>query len=369
MLTKERILTWLLKPLSLLYGAVVGIRNWMFDNNFLSRTEYDVPVVSVGNITVGGTGKTPHVEYIVGMLMSDYNIAVLSRGYKRKTLGFLVANSNSTPDSIGDEPLQIYHKYGMRIKVAVCENRRKGITQLLKNFPEIDLIILDDAFQHRYVCPKVSILLMDYNRPIYEDHLLPLGRLRENWHQVERADMVVVTKCPENMSPLDYRLISSGLNPDQATVSLNPRPYQSLHFSTVSYGGLLPVYPDDNPYNVYLGNLTSKDTVLLLTGIANPRGFVRHFRNYPFKVVVCHYPDHHDFTRKDVQDIVRKFESLSGERKIIITTEKDAVRLAYNPYVPIAMKQRTFYLPIAVKMLDTADRPGFIVDLRKRIRQ
>lgn len=365
--SRNQILRWIMTPLSWIYGGVVAVRNWMFDNNILPQTEYDVPVVCVGNITVGGTGKTPHVEYIVSMLASDYKIAVLSRGYKRKTRGFLLVNANSTPDSVGDEPLQIFHKYGMRAKVAVCENRRKGITELLREFPEIDLIILDDAFQHRYVKPKVSILLIDYNRPIYEDHLLPLGRLRENWKQAERADMVVATKCPDGMNPLDYRLITKGLNPKQTTQSLNPWPYQSLYFSTFTYGGLLPVYPDDNPYNVYLGNLTEKDSVLLLTGIANPRSFVRYFKNYPFRVVVDHYSDHHDFTRKDVMDIRKKFEKLSGERKIIITTEKDAVRLVYNPYVPQELKPLMFYLPIAVKMIPRPDGLDFISDLRKRI--
>lgn len=350
----------MLTPLSWLYGSVTSVRNWMFDNNLIRQYEFEVPVVSVGNITVGGTGKTPMVEHIVGMLCMDYNIAVLSRGYKRKTQGFLIANSNSTPDSIGDEPLQIFHKFGMRAKVAVCESRKKGIRELLKQYPEINLIVLDDAFQHRYVKPKVSILLTDFNRPINEDHLLPLGRLRENWHQVERADMVVVTKCPEDVQPIDYRTMRTGLD---------VRPYQGLFFSKVTYGGLLPVFPDDNPYNVRLASLTERDTVLLLTGIANPRGFVRHFRNYPFKVVVSHYSDHHDFSRSDLDDLKSKFDSLSGEHKVIITTEKDAVRLAYNPYFPDSLKKITFYLPIGIKILPGLNDGDFIADLRKRIEE
>lgn len=370
--SRKQLLTWLLTPLSWIYGGITAVRNWMFDNNLLAQTEYDVPVVSVGNITVGGTGKTPHVEYILGALASDYNIGVLSRGYKRKTKGFLVANCNSTPDSVGDEPLQIYHKYGMRVKVAVCENRRKGITELLKEYPEINLIVLDDAFQHRYVKPKVSILLTDHHRPIYRDHLLPLGRLRENWKQVERADMVVVTKCPETLTPWDRREICKNLNPnpDYTPHNLTPRPYQSLHFSSIQYGGLLPAFPDDDPYSVYLGNLTEKDTVLLVTGIANPRSFVRYFRSYPFKVVVAHFPDHHDFTRRDLIELRNKFDTLTGARKMIVTTEKDAVRLSYNPYVPHELKPLIFYLPIKVQMLPrTEDETSFIDDLRKRINE
>lgn len=358
MLTRKQIITWTLKPLSWLYGLITAIRNWMFDKNILPQMEYDVPIVGVGNITIGGTGKTPHVEYIIGMLASDYNIAVLSRGYKRKTKGFLLANSNSTPDSIGDEPLQIYQKYGMRVKVAVCENRRKGITELLRQYPDIQLIIMDDSFQHRYVKPKVSILLTDHNRPIYSDHMLPLGRLRENWRQSERADMVIVTKCPEVMQPIEYRVITN---------NLELKAHQSLYFSSVSYGGLLPVFPDDKPYHVNLSTLTENDTVLLLTGIANPRGFVRHFKNYPFRVVVDHYSDHHDFSRQDLNNLKKRFDSLSGERKMIITTEKDAVRLAYNPYFPSSLKPLTFFLPIAIKIQQGKDGTDFISDLRKRI--
>ncbi len=352
------VLHYVLLPLSWLYGMVTGVRNWLFDHNVLPQEECDVPVITVGNLTVGGTGKTPHVEYILGMLAMEYNMAVLSRGYKRKTKGFIIANSNSTPDSIGDEPLQMYQKFGMRAKIAVCESRRKGIMELLRLFPDLQLIVLDDGFQHRYVKPKVSVLLMDYNRPVYDDHLLPLGRLRENARQTNRADMVVVTKCPDDLSPLQYRLVSK---------KLDLMPYQKLYFSNYSYGALLPVFPDDKPYHVQLSSLTERDSVMLLTGVANPRGFVRHFRNYPFKVKVCHYPDHHSFTRDDIRKIEAEFKALTGERKIILTTEKDAVRLAFNPYFPSALKPLTYFLPIAVRMIPGLDNLNFIEDLKKAI--
>lgn len=354
----HKMLPYVLKPMSWVYGAVTGLRNRLFEHNVLTVEEFDVPVVSIGNITVGGTGKTPHVEYVAGMLGTSLNIAVLSRGYKRKTKGFILANSHSTPESIGDEPLQIYQKLGKRVKVAVCENRRKGIKEILRQFPDTQMILLDDAFQHRYVRPKVNILLMDYRRPIYEDHLLPLGRLRESAIQSERADMIIVTKCPENLMPLDYRLIYK---------NLEIRPYQKLFFSTISYGELTPVFPNDFPYSVDLSLLSAKDTVLLVTGIANPRGFVRHFKSYPFKVVVSHFSDHHDFTRDDLNKLKEKFNSLKGERKIIVTTEKDAVRFAYNPYFPAAMKQCVYYLPISVRMLPSQDGLEFIPELRKSI--
>lgn len=356
--TRNKILKYVLTPFSWIYGGITAVRNWMFDNKILPQEEFDVPIVSVGNLTVGGTGKTPHTEYIVGMLAMDYNTAVLSRGYKRKTKGFLMANSNSTPDSIGDEPLQIFRKFGSRVKVAVCEDRRKGIRELIKQFPNVELIVLDDAFQHRYVKPKVSVLLMDYNRPLYEDHLLPLGRLRESPHQINRADMVVVTKCPRDIMPLDFRLVQK---------HLDLMKFQKLYFSRYTYGGLLPVFPDDEPYNVSLAELTRSDSVLLLSGIANPRGFVRHFKSYPFKIKVCHFPDHHNFSRDDLTNIEKMFDSLSGEHKIILTTEKDAVRLAYNPYFPTRLKKLTYFMPIAVKMINGLENVDFISDLKKAI--
>lgn len=356
--TTRKIMTYLLTPLSWIYGGVTSLRNWMFDRGILPQEEFDVPVVSVGNITVGGTGKTPHVEYILSMLAMDYKIAVLSRGYKRKTKGFILANSHSTPESIGDEPLQIYRNHGLNVKVAVCESRRRGIKELLRQFPDLQLIVLDDAFQHRYVKPKVSILLTDHSHPFYEDKLLPLGRLRESPLQVGRADMVIITKCPEELTPLDYRLLSKDID----LVA-----FQKLFFSRYSYGHLTPVFPDDDPYNVSLGALTERDGALLVSGIANPRSFVRHFKQYPMRVKVAHFDDHHNFSREDIQLLKDKFKTLSGERKIIITTEKDAVRLMYNPYFPADLKKLTYYIPISVDMEPGIEGDDFITELRKAI--
>lgn len=344
--------------MSWIYGIGTDLRNWMFDHNILTTESFDIPVISIGNITVGGTGKTPHVEYLLGILSSSYNIAVLSRGYKRKTNGFVLANNNSTPDTIGDEPLQIFRKYGNRVKVAVCENRKKGINQLIKLFPELDLIILDDSFQHRYVKPRLNILLMDYSRPIYEDYLLPLGRLREHEENTHRADMVIVTKCPLDMSPLDYRLVKN---------NLELMPFQKLYFSSIRYGMLTPVFPDDRPYHVDLTKLTSRDTVLLVTGVANPRGFIRSFNKYPFRRVISHFPDHHNFTRSDLEKLHKNFKSLKGERKIIITTEKDAMRLAYNPYFPAALKPFVYYIPISIRMIRGLDDNDLIDDITKEL--
>lgn len=353
--TKDKIMVSLLTPLSWIYGGVTAVRNWLFDQKFLKEEEYDVPIVGVGNLTVGGTGKTPHVEYIVSNLSPEYKIAVLSRGYKRKTHGFVLGNSKSTPDIVGDEPYQILRKYGQRVYVAVCESRRKGISELMRLFPDLDLIVLDDSFQHRWVKPKVSVLLMDYHRPVYEDKLLPLGRLRESPLQINRADMVVVTKCPEDIMPIDFRIMKK---------DLDLLPYQKLFFSRYEYSSLQPVFPEDSPYHASLSQLTANDAVLLLTGIAHPRYLVRYFKPYPFNVKVDHYPDHHNFTRKDIEEIAMKFKNLQGSRKIIVTTEKDAVRLMHNPYYPQALKPFTFYLPVTVKMIDALDDADFIPQLK-----
>lgn len=349
-----------LTPLSWLYGAIMGVRNWLFESNLIKSKEYDIPVIGVGNLTVGGAGKTPHVEYIVSHICVDMKVAVLSRGYKRKTKGFILANMHSTPSTIGDEPYQIYQKFAPRVIVAVCENRRKGIEELMRQFPDLEAIVLDDSFQHRWVKPKISILLTDSNRPLNKDNLLPLGRLRESARQVNRADMVIVTKCQEDLLPIDYRIM---------TKELDLMKFQKLFFSRYEYGTLKPVFPDESPYSVNLSSLTSKDGVMLLTGIANPRYFISYFKNYPFRVKIDHYPDHHDFTQKDIKEMVEKFRKTPGERKIIITTEKDAVRLANNPYFPREIKPFTFYLPVQVRMINIIDNKNLIEEIRNDIKK
>lgn len=356
--TKDKLLTWLLTPPSWLYGGVMGVRNWMFESGLLKSQEYDIPVVGVGNLTVGGSGKTPHVEYIVSHLCHEFKVAVLSRGYKRKTKGFVLANPKSTPSSIGDEPYQIYQKFGSRVIVAVCESRRKGIEKLKSLFPDLGLIVLDDSFQHRWVKPKISILLTDYSRPIYKDKVLPLGRLRESSRQVNRADMVIVTKCPEDLMPINYRI---------ALKDLDLMKFQKLFFSRYEYGQLTPVFIDDSPYTVNLSSLTANDSVMLLTGIAQPRYLVRYLRKFPFKVKVNHYPDHHNFTRHDILEIEKKFKEMPGQRKIIVTTEKDAVRLMHNPYFPQEIKPFTFYQPISVRMVKVIDDKDLIEEIKHEI--
>lgn len=353
----------LLKPLSVVYGWIVSFRNWMFNVRLLKQHEFDVPVVVVGNLSVGGTGKTPHTEYVVDILKNEYRIAILSRGYKRHTKGFIIADRRSTPSDIGDEPYQIFQKFGNDVRVAVCEDRVAGIRELLRLDPSINLVVLDDAFQHRYVKPKVSIVLMEWNRPVYNDDMMPLGRLREPQRGLLRADMVVITKCPPEIRPMDVRIFND---------NLDLFPHQNIYFSHYRYGTLVSVFPDEARSIPNLSWLNSSDSILMVSGIANPKPMVRYLRNRGLTVKVKRYPDHHDFTRGDLEDIGTIFNKMEGHSKYIVTTEKDAVRLANNPYFPHALKAVTFYLPINVEMLGPTmpvNALPFDQELRKKIRQ
>lgn len=347
----------MLLPLSKIYGFAVGVRNLMFKWHILKQREFPVPVVVVGNISAGGTGKTPHTEYVIDLLRYKYHIGMLSRGYKRKTKGFVLATSRSTPLDIGDEPYQIYQKFGRDISVAVCEDRCTGIEELLRLDPRINLIVLDDAFQHRYVKPTVSIVLTEFNNPVFFDKLLPLGRLREPAKAIYRADMVVVTKCPPQLKAIEYRIFKN---------NLKLFPYQKLFFSRFNYASLRPLFPDirkDAPHMSWLG---PDDTVLVLSGIANPKPLVRYLKGFKASIKVKVFPDHHNFNRKDLDAITKRFNELEGKQKIIVTTEKDAVRLINNPYFPHQLKPHIFYQPIDVTF-DPMNVDSFDLELQKML--
>lgn len=348
-----------LYPLSLIYGAGVYVRNRMFDMGILKERQFDIPVVGVGNIAVGGTGKTPHVEYIVERLSNHYNIAVLSRGYKRKTRGFVLATRQSTPAEIGDEPYQIFRKFGGSLPVAVCESRVKGIRRLREECPDVNLIVLDDSFQHRYVKPTVSVVLSEYNRPVFTDHLLPYGHMREPASALSRADLVVVSKCPDNVTPRDFMLY---------TTKLNLLHYQKTFFTRLEYGQLVSVFPGQGAsVPPSLQWLTDEDMVLSVAGIANPRPFVKYIKSHKAKVWVNLYPDHHNYNKSDFTHLVNRFEKMPTKNKFIVTTEKDAVKLAHNPHFPEKLKPYIYYLPVRVGVLrDEAD--DFVEELLKLIR-
>lgn len=354
---RKTIVNAILTPFSWLYGAGVWVRNTCFNMKILKQESFDIPVVSVGNITVGGTGKTPHVEYIIEALCRQYKIGVLSRGYKRSTKGFILATDTLSPRDIGDEPYQIFHKYNGLITLAVCESRRKGIREMCRINPELNLILLDDAFQHRYVKPKVNIVLVDYTRLPYNDKLMPLGTLREPVHRLSDCDIVVVTKCPTDIMPVDLRMVKE---------NLNLYPSQGLFFSNIRYADPVPVFPVRNPQLASLNWLTPEDTLLCLTGIANAKPLVKYLRRFNAQVKVVHFDDHHYFTRNDFADIFDIFDSLEGKRKFIITTEKDSVRILNNAYYPPTMRQCIYYIPIRVGFLEQENR-DFINDILKGI--
>ena len=350
----------LLYPVSRLYGMGVAVRNKLFDQGiFFKQQEFKVPVVVVGNIAMGGTGKTPHVEYIIEALRDRYNIGVLSRGYKRSTKGFVLATPQSRPEDIGDESYQVYRKFGPGITVAVCEKRVDGINRMLEINPKIDLILLDDAFQHRYVKPTVSIVLTEHNRPVFKDSLLPYGRLREPGGALNRADIVIVTKCPPDMKPMQYRIFEE---------NLNLFPFQKLYFSKYNYGHLVPVFPDDVENVPSFDTMEPGTSLLAVTGVANPKPFVRYLRRRKAKVKLKRFGDHHNFTSSDMSEIEKEFNELPGPGKFIVTTEKDAVRLFNSPYFPHALKSVIFYVPIKVDFIDRSHEAPLEKAIEKTIR-
>ena len=302
---------YLLFPLSLIYGAVVWLRNWLFDKNILKAAEFNFPIICIGNIAVGGTGKTPMVEYLVRLLQNDLNTATLSRGYKRKTKGFAIADETTTALEIGDEPMQFHIKFP-NVTVAVGEERLVAIPQLLQAKPNTNVIILDDAFQHRQVKAGLNIVLTAYNNLFTRDLMLPSGDLRDVKASMKRADVIIVTKCKPDLSAEEKNTILK---------EIRPLPKQTVFFTAIQY---------TKPYHLFTRQqavITRETNILLICGIANPRPLkdflVSNFNSYD----MLRYPDHHIFNSDDLADIKKHFSKIQLQDKIILTTEKDAVRL------------------------------------------
>ena len=333
-----------LLPLSWLYGLGVGFRNLLFEMGILKSRPYSTPVISVGNITVGGTGKTPHVEYLIRLLKDRAKVAVLSRGYKRKTSGFVLAGDDATVRTIGDEPYQMKTKFP-NITVAVDKKRTRGIEKLTSGdyVKDIDVILLDDAFQHRYVKPGINILLVDYHRLIIYDKLLPAGRLREPVVSKNRADIVIVTKCPKDLKPMEFRVI---------TKAMSLYPYQQLFFSTHEFETLRPVFPTAPNAEITqtLSESLADKNVLLLTGIASPEQMLIDLKSYAKEVTPLAFSDHHDFKKKDVDRINEAFNALPSP-KLIVTTEKDETRLKQVEGLSDEVKSLLYVLPIKIEIL------------------
>lgn len=333
-------------PFSLLYGIATGIRNWLFDKEILKSESFDISTISVGNLSVGGTGKTPHTELILSALKAEWKTAMLSRGYKRKTKGFVLADENANSRTLGDEPFQIYRKYP-DVTVAVDEKRVNGVRMLLKKISGLELVVLDDAFQHRHIQPGLSVLLTEYNNLYTHDLPMPAGRLREWKRGSKRADVIVVTKCPNNLKPIDMRIVESDLK-----VETN----QSLFFSCYEYSEPIAVFPESGAENWTYERLQKTQTkALLVAGIVSPEAITEHLEKLHIEAEKMFFPDHYDFQQKDISMINERFEKLNSPEKLILVTEKDAARLISNPNYPDTLKPRTFALPIRVKILQNQE--------------
>lgn len=301
----------LLLPFALLYGIIITVRNWLFNTKIIKSATFNFPLICVGNLAVGGTGKSPMVEYLIEVLKNDYNVATLSRGYKRKTKGYALADATTTALEIGDEPMQFHSKFP-DISVAVGEERLVAIPQLLHDKPNTEVIVLDDAFQHRYIKAGLNILLSDCSNLFYRDWFLPSGDLRDQRKSYKRAQIIVITKCPQNMTTTEKEKIKKGVS---------PAPHQQLFFSCISYG---------KPYHILTrqtSSFSANTSVLLVCGIANPKPLKKYIADNSAAYDEIIYNDHHIFTIDDLKTIRQHFERLDGDNKLIITTEKDAVRL------------------------------------------
>jgi tetraacyldisaccharide 4'-kinase len=339
-----------LYPISLIYGLITGFKNFLYDVGILSSVEFPFPVICVGNITVGGTGKTPHTEYLARLLKQNYKVATLSRGYKRKTKGFIIASASSSVADIGDEPLQIFLNFP-DILVTVDENRVHGVRKILKDHPEIEVIILDDGFQHRRITPGFSILLSDIERLIYNDHMLPYGDLRESKENMRRADLILITKSPEAISPIQRRLIVKEIGKSD---------YQNLYFTSFRYNSPLPVFPEAN-----ISEIPEEECgVVLVTGIANPLPFKEFLQKKHTEIIHLSFPDHHNYTENDLSSISSAYNNLKSEKRCLLTTEKDAVRLREFINIAEPVRSAFYYIPIGIYFLneDKDEFDNLIID-------
>lgn len=331
---------WYLWPIACLYGLVVYLRNCFFDWGWLKSRQFKTAIISVGNITVGGTGKTPHTEYIIQLLQQQFKVAMVSRGYKRKSSGLQIASSASNSAILGDEPYQVYRKFPKTL-VVVEANRCKAIDYIEEKYPSTEVVVLDDAFQHRYVDAGMPILLIDYSRLITKDNLLPVGNLRESVKAKYRASIIIITKCPASITPIEMRNLFK---------EIAPRPYQRLFYSYFDYGKLQAVFGNESK------QLTPDMHVLAVTGIAQPAPLLQYLSSQTALVQTVSYPDHYTFTKADWKNIQQKFDAIDSPNKCIVVTEKDAAKLVSLDVVPTALKQHIWALPIKVAFLQDGEK-------------
>ncbi|MGB4842923.1 MAG: tetraacyldisaccharide 4'-kinase [Ferruginibacter sp.] len=302
---------YLFLPLSWIYGSIIWLRNKLYDKNILKSASFNFPIICVGNLATGGTGKTPMTEYLIRLLKNNYNMATLSRGYKRKTVGFAIADEDTTALEIGDEPMQFHEKFP-DVTIAVGEERVVAIPQLLHERPETELIILDDAFQHRQISAGLNIVLTDCNNLYTRDFILPAGDLRDVRSSAKRADIIIVTKCKDNLSETEKNSIIA---------EIKPRANQSVYFTTIVYG---------KSYHLFTKKaieISADCGILLVCGIAKPAPLKSYLEKHADSYDMLRYADHHIFHSNDLKDIKQQFEKITSPHKIVLTTEKDAVRL------------------------------------------
>ena len=328
------LLRLVLTPLSFLYGAVIFLRNWLYDHGYFKSIEFDFPVICIGNLSVGGTGKTSHVEYLIFLLSQHFRIAVLSRGYKRKTSGYIEIQPNSPAADGGDEPVMLKKKFP-HVTVAVSEDRAMGIPQLLSDHPQLDVILLDDAFQHRSVRAGSNILLTSYEDLFTRDMILPAGSLREFKSASRRAEFIVVTKCPPQLDDRERVKIKN---------EIAPQKNQLIFFSYQTFGK--PYMITDASVRL---DLQKNNTVILFCGIASPKSLQNYLEEKVQKVYTVEFSDHHLYTRFDIEQITETFQNVEHADKLLLTTEKDAVRL--QPYAKwiVEKKLPIFVLPLRVE--------------------
>ena len=325
-----------LLPFSGLYWIGTSVRNLFYNIGMMRSSSFKIPIINVGNLSVGGTGKSPHIMYLIDLLKDEKLIATLSRGYGRKTKGFLIANYSSKVYDIGDEPMQFFQRFKNRILIAVCEDRAFGAQKLIDHY-NAEAILLDDAYQHRGIKAGFNILLTDYNNPYYKDFLLPAGDLRESRSGVRRADIIIVTKRPDRISEEKHKEISK---------KINLKSHQQLFFSKIVYDNKL-IGKLDNVEKSTWKNLN----VILVTGIAKTDGLVKFAEENFANVLHLEYPDHHNFSQSEIEYIYKRYEDTEGRKrfdKIIMTTEKDYMRLMEESMI----KDDLYYIPISIDIND-----------------
>lgn len=348
-MSEDIVIRVLLLPLALLYGIGVGIRNLLYRVGALRSVRFDLPVISVGNLSVGGAGKSPHIEYLLRWLDQYIHVAVLSRGYGRKTMGYRPVTIIDNAEQVGDEPLQFKRKFP-EIPISVGESRALGVPELVRRNPEIQSVLLDDAFQHLAVTPALNILLTEFSRPFTRDWLLPAGRLREWRYGYRRADIIVVTKCPPQLtSQQRYEML----------MEIDPYPRQRVYFSRYSYG---------QPYDLLRPDVRRPldlDThVLLVSAIANTDYLLQYVGGEAGSVQTLEFEDHHYFDDSDLLDMQRRFEALPQRNKIILTTEKDATRLELHQDFLWKSQLPVFVIPVEVTFCDN-DEVDFQADVKQ----